>query len=317
MKWKGSLCLYREAGCLIAVLLIVSLICSGCGQGGKMQNTSTDTISYEAGKVTVLEPVFEKADVSTDLLDVDLSHSDQGYFTCLLKEEGTKVNIQITGPDDVTYKYFVETANEITAFPLTAGDGSYIIIGYENIGDDQYAALFRTILDVELDSEFLPFLYPNQYVNFTEDSNAVALAAELSEDAGTDLDALNNIYEYVISHITYDDEKAATVETGYLPDIDDTLATGTGICFDYASLTVAMLRSLSIPSRLEIGYVNDVRHAWVDVYIESKGWVENAVQFSGEEWSLLDPTLASSGSDEDAVREYMNDSDNYTVLYVR
>ncbi|MCD7765454.1 MAG: transglutaminase domain-containing protein [Lachnospiraceae bacterium] len=307
MKWKR----------LVTVLLSCCLLCSGCGQGGSSQEASSDTISYEEGKVTVLEPVFETADLSYDILDVDLSHVDQGYFTCVLKEEGAKVNIQITGPDGVTYKYFVETADEVTAFPLTAGDGSYVILAFENIGGDQYTTLFSCPQKVELESEFLPFLYPNQYVNFTEDSEAVALAAELSEGAGTDLEALNAIYDYVISHIVYDDEKAATVETGYLPDIDETLATGKGICFDYASLTAAMLRALSIPARLEIGYVNDVKHAWVDVYIESRGWVENAVQFSGDEWSLLDPTLASSNSDEDAVREYMNDSDNYTVLYVR
>ncbi|MCC8045108.1 MAG: transglutaminase-like domain-containing protein [Clostridiales bacterium] len=252
-----------------------------------------------------------------DLLDVDFSHIDQGYFTCVLKEDDAKVNLQISGPDGVNYKYFIETADEITAFPLTAGDGTYAVVGYENIGDDQYTALFACTLDVELENEFLPFLYPNQYVNFTEDSEAVKLAAELTADAETDLDALNAIYDYIINHITYDYEKAATVETGYLPDIDETLATGTGICFDYASLTSAMLRSVSIPARLVIGYVEDVRHAWIDVYIESRGWVESAIQFNGENWTLLDPTLGSSGSDEEAAAEYMSDNDNYTVLYVR
>ncbi|MCD8011921.1 MAG: transglutaminase-like domain-containing protein [Lachnospiraceae bacterium] len=302
---------------LAAVLVICGLLCTGCGQGGASDSASSGVASYKPGKTNVLKPVFETTDVSTDLLDMDLSHADQGYFTCLLKEDGTKVNIQISGPDGVTYKYFIETANEVTTFPLTAGDGTYIIIAYENIGDDQYTTLFSQPLEVELESEFLPFLYPNQYVNFTADSEAVTLAAELSVDAETDLDALNSIYDYVISHITYDDEKAATVETGYLPDIDETLKTGKGICFDYASLTCAMLRSLSIPARLAIGYVSEVRHAWIDVYIESRGWVENAVQFSGDEWTLLDPTLSSSNVDTDAASEYMSDSDNYTVLYVR
>ena len=72
-------------------------------------------------------------------------------------------------------------------------------------------------LTVELENEFLPFLYPNQYIDFTEDSRAIALAAELSADCETDLTALEAIYNYVTEHITYDDEKAATVETGYLP----------------------------------------------------------------------------------------------------
>lgn len=306
---------------LFCAIFICGLFCSGCGageSGGSDGDSSSSTaIRYEAGKTTVLVPEFEMTDSYKDLLDVDFSHIDQGYFTCVLKEDDAKVNLQISGPDGVNYKYFIETADEITAFPLTAGDGTYAVVGYENIGDDQYTALFACTLDVELENEFLPFLYPNQYVNFTEDSEAVKLAAELTADAETDLDALNAIYDYIINHITYDYEKAATVETGYLPDIDETLATGTGICFDYASLTSAMLRSVSIPARLVIGYVEDVRHAWIDVYIESRGWVESAIQFNGENWTLLDPTLGSSGSDEEAAAEYMSDNDNYTVLYVR
>ncbi|MCD8337857.1 MAG: transglutaminase-like domain-containing protein [Lachnospiraceae bacterium] len=312
----------------LTFLLAFILLCSGCssdssGSSEASENTSgqsdtqTAVIQYEAGKTIVLEPEFDTADVSNDLIDVDFSHSSQGYFTCMLKEEDARVNIQISGPDGVTYKYFVETANEVVTFPLTAGDGSYVVLGYENIADDEYASLFSYVLDVELDSEFLPFLYPNQYVDFTEDSGAIHLAAELSENSATDVDALNDIYDYVISHIVYDDEKAATVETGYLPNIDETLATGTGICFDYAALTVAMLRSLSIPAKLAIGYSGDYLHAWIDVYIESKGWVENAIQFSGEDWTLLDPTLSASGSDSDSIKDYVGDGENYTVLYVR
>lgn len=301
--------------------LLICLLCTGCQSDTSGSQTDTHSASaslqYEPGKTTVLEPEFTVASISHDLIDVDFSHSGQGYFTCILKEEGVKVNIQISGPDGVTYKYFIETADKVVTFPLTAGDGSYVILGFENIVDDEYTTLFSDVQTVELDSEFLPFLYPNQYVDFTEDSAAIRLAAELSADAATDVDALNAVYDYVISHIVYDDEKAATVETGYLPDIDETLATGTGICFDYAALTVAMLRSLSIPAKLAIGYSGDYLHAWVDVYIESKGWVENAIQFSGEDWTLLDPTLSASGSDSDSIKEYIGDGENYTVLYVR
>lgn len=73
---------------------------------------------------------------------------------------------------------------------------------------DRYASLFSYSLDVTLDSEFYPFLYPNQYVNFTADSEAVTLAASLTKDAAEDLNALDVIYQYVTTHITYDTEKA-------------------------------------------------------------------------------------------------------------
>lgn len=81
---------------------------------------------------------------------------------------------------------------------------------------------------------------------------------------------LSTVY---LPDITYDNEKAATVSGNYLPDIDETLSTKKGICFDYASLTAAMLRSIGIPAKLAIGYSASVRHAWIDVYIQSvAGW---------------------------------------------
>lgn len=68
----------------------------------------------------------------------------------------------------------------------------------------------------------------------------------------SDIDALKQIYNYVVNNLSYDYDKAETVETGYLPDVDETLSTKTGICFDYAALTTAMLRSCDIPCKLQI-----------------------------------------------------------------
>lgn len=250
-------------------------------------------------------------------LTLDFSHADQGYFIGTLSDDAAKINIQVTGPDQIIYKYFLETANSSTVLPFTAGSGTYIVLAFENVGNDQYASLLSHSLSVELKNEFLPFLYPNQYVDFTADNEAIRLAAELSADCDTDLEALEAIYDYVTGHITYDDEKAATVETGYLPDIDETLRTGKGICFDYAALTVAMLRSLSIPSRLNIGYSGDIRHAWIDIYIESIGWIKKAIEFKGDEWKLMDPTFAAAFDNEKLTSEYIGDGENYSLQYVR
>ena len=123
----------------------------------------------------------------------------------------------------------------------------------------------------------------------------------VSEDT-TDVDALKQIYNYVVNNLTYDYDKAEAVETGYLPDVDETLSTKTGICFDYAALTTAMLRSCDIPCKLHIGYTGDIKHAWIDVYIRSKGWVNNAVSFKGNSWSLMDPTFDSNSDDKEAIQ---------------
>ena len=135
--------------------------------------------------------------------------------------------------------------------------------------------------------------------------------------AAVDVDALQQIYDYVVSNLTYDYEKADTVTTGYLPDVDETLKTGTGICFDYAALTTAMLRSCDIPCKLQIGYAGDIKHAWIDVYIRSKGWVNQAVSFKGDTWTLMDPTFDSNSDDKEAIQDYIGDESNYTVQFTR
>lgn len=296
---------------------LFTILCS-CSKQGTDPDLSADSPTYEPGKTQVLTAEASGTlTASSDSLTLDFSNAAQGYFTGILSSADTKINLQVIGPDEVTYKYFLEESDQLTVFPLTAGDGEYIILAFEQISEDQYSSLFTYPLEVTLKNEFLPFLYPNQYVNFTADSKAVSLAQSLSENAPSDLDALNLIYHYVTETISYDDEKAASVQLGYLPDIDVTLSEKKGICFDYASLTTAMLRSLSIPARLEIGYSNEVRHAWIDVYIESIGWVEHAIEFNGNEWKLMDPTFASAADDPDLIQDYIGNGENYTLQYVR
>lgn len=303
---------------VLPLACLVCVFCCSCGNQDAENSGNSQKAAYTPGKTNVLVPEFGDSEtVYAGPLTLDFSNASNGYFMGILSEPGQIINIQVTGPDQVIYKYFLDTADVHTAFPFTAGDGTYIILAFENVGNDQYATLLSYSLNVELKNEFLPFLYPNQYVNFSQDSEAIRLASELSSDAETDLDALTAIYHYVTENITYDDEKAATVETGYLPDIDDTLRTRTGICFDYAALTSSMLRSLSIPSRLSIGYSGDIRHAWIDVYIESIGWVKNAVEFNGNEWKMMDPTFASALGSGQNVSDYIGDGSNYVLQYVR
>ena len=102
--------------------------------------------------------------------------------------------------------------------------------------------------------------------------------------------------------------------TIYLPDIDETLSTKKGICFDYASLMSAMLRSQRIPTKLDVGYSGEVYHAWISCYVDEVGWVDGISKFDGRHWSLMDPTLAASNSATN-VKKYVGDGSNYTTKY--
>jgi transglutaminase-like putative cysteine protease len=184
----------------------------------------------------------------------------------------------------------------------------------ENIEADSYVIVLTQDLDVSITDEFLPFLYPNQYVNFSADSRAVKLGQELAQGLSSDLEVLGSIYHYVIENISYDTEKAENIQYGYTPVIDDTLASGSGICFDYAALMTAMLRSQGIPTKLETGYSGQAYHAWISAYVDDIGWIDNVIEFDGSAWHLLDPTLAAN-NDPSAVSQYIGDGSNYTLKY--
>ena len=139
-------------------------------------------------------------------------------------------------------------------------------------------------------------------------------AAELSAESSNDLDFVEMVYYDVTENITYDEELAATVTTGYLPDNTRTMERKKGICFDYASLMAAMLRSQGIPTKLIFGYSGDAYHAWISVWLAETGWVDSIIEFDGKSWSLLDPTLAAANS-RSSVKQYVGDGSKYTEKY--
>ena len=226
-----------------------------------------------------------------------------------------RIKVQITKTGGTTYTYNLNNKGTAETFPLTEGDGKYTVKVFENTSGTKYAQAYSCPLELKLTSEFSPFLYSNQYVNFNDSSKVVAKAAELTKGMETDLDKVTAIYHYVINNITYDYDLAATVPSGYLPDVDAVLTSGTGICFDYAAVMASMLRSQNIPCKLIVGYAGTVYHAWINVYIEGVGWVDHLIYFNGEDWSLIDPTFVSNGKNNPAVLKYVGDGTNYTEKY--
>lgn len=295
------------------------LILGGCSQNAAdpPANSSSSIQSLRSNKPTVYTP---KADGQVTLgqepLILDISHTDQGYIMTRYTGTSAKANLQVTGPDGITYKYFFPPSEDYMTIPITAGSGTYEIAAYENIVDTKYATLYKETVEITLSSEFLPFLYPNMYVNFSADSKAVSAAADIVSSVSSDLEAVGAIYHYIIEHIVYDNQKAQSVPSGYLPDIDETLQTNAGICFDYASLTAAMLRSQNIPTRLEFGYSGEVYHAWISVYIEDIGWIDKLIEFTGDSWTRMDPTFAASNDNSSAILKYIGDGSHYILQYI-
>lgn len=267
---------------------------------------------------TVLSPVASGALVAAvTQSDIDYSNTKDGYVMARWLGGGTaKIKVQVTGPSGTTYTYDLNTAGTYETFPLSDGNGSYKVTVLRNTSGNKYAVIQSVKVDVKLADEFAPFLRPNQYVNFTKDSKTVAKAAELTAGKSDELEKVAAVYNFVVTNISYDKDLAATVQSGYLPNVDAVLAKKKGICFDYAAIMTAMLRSQNVPTKLVVGYTGNVYHAWINVYSKEKGWIDGVISFDGKQWKLMDPTFASSSKQSSEIMKYIGNGSNYQAKYL-
>lgn len=246
---------------------------------------------------------------------IDYSNADDGYVMVNFTGNTSKrLKVQVVGPK-TTYTYNL-TPKTWTIFPLSDGNGSYQVKIFENVTGTKYSMELSASLSATLKDEFAPFIRPNQYVNYTAESKTVAKAAELTKDMTDSLQKVGAVYNYVVKNTTYDRAKAASVTSGYLPVLDQVLESKKGICFDYAALMTGMLRSQGVPCKLVIGYAGTAYHAWISVWAEGIGWVENAVYFDGTTWQRMDPTFASTGGQSEKIMAYIGDGKNYSAKYL-
>lgn len=284
---------------------------------GQEQAPQASRPAESAGTYTVLTPVASGTEVySGGGAQIDASNAGEGYVMVKYDGNAAKIRIQITRDGGSTYTYGLSGSGVYDVFPLSQGSGGYTINVFENVYDNQYALVLGQYISANLRSSVLPFLYPNQYVNFYDGCQTVAKGARLASTAANDLEIVENVYNYVIHNITYDFDKAASVSFGYLPNVDTILNSGTGICFDYAAVMAAMLRTQNIPTKLVVGYAGQIYHAWISTYITDIGWVNGIIYFDGQSWVRMDPTFASSGNESSDIMNYIGNGSNYNAMFV-
>lgn len=284
--------------------------------GDVVLDNEIEAIVEEANPPQILE--VEASGLKEERSDsavIDYSNIQDGYVMVqYLKEQANRLKVQVKGPS-TTYTYNLNVM-EWTIFPLSDGDGEYQVLVYENIVDKKYAVILSVGFFVELEDEFVPFIRPNQYVDYLEADQTIEKAMELTKNVKDPLEKVEAVYDYVVENIDYDYDKAATVESGYLPVLDEVLNSKKGICFDYAALMTGMLRSQGMPCKLVVGYAGNVYHAWINVWSEETGWIDGVIYFDGKMWHRMDPTFASSENQSESIMEYIGNGMNYTEKYL-
>ena len=309
---------------LLPLALMLSLLLGGCGGSTSPEETVRDA-EVPAAEYTQAGGDFEpyeappfqdssfhaSAAETGDGVSLDLSAVSDGYVA-VSAESDARLKFQVKKDED-TWNYDIASDGTPSVFPLTGGNGEYLFRVMENISESKYAELFASECSVTMADPFGPFLRPSDYVPYAEDSTCVKKARELAKNVPDEVALVAAVYEYVCDTVTYDRDKAESVQSGYLPDPDETMATGKGICFDYAALAASMLRSQGIPTKMIFGYVSpdDLYHAWNMFYTEKTGWVTVSFAVSEDSWNRLDLTFAANGADD----AFIGDGGNYADLY--
>ena len=211
---------------------------------------------------------------------LNTQHIDSGILSVqysVPQNKVTKIMLE-NGGERKFYNLPADRSEE--SFALNLGDGQYKVSILEHISGNQYRPVSTETLRVSLKDPTVIYLSSVQEIRWHNEMTAIQKAAELTEGLTTDDEKTVAIYEYVVSNISYDYDKFATISSSYLPDIDDTFVSGQGICYDYSSLFAAMMRSVGVPARMVKGYAPGVSeyHAWNEVLIDG-------------EWKTLDTTM--------------------------
>lgn len=246
---------------------------------------------------------------------VDWSNASQGYISAAYTGSKSKAKLRIKCGDK-TYDHDLTPDGKECYFPLSCGSGTYTVILYEQVEGTKYTRAINTEFSAAISDEVGIYLYPNRYVDFSISSECVEKASQLCGGKNGDIEKIAAVFGWITENITYDYALASSVKSGYVPDPDSVLSAKKGICFDYASLTAAMLRSQDIPTRLVVGYASpDIYHAWNEVYTTETGWITPQLLLSIKGYNTVDATFYAGADDKSAISQYISDSGNYSAIY--
>lgn len=203
-------------------------------------------------------------------LVVDASHADEGYIMAKGPKTSKRLKLRVKFGEQ-TLNYDLNGQGEYEVIPLQLGNGSYSCTLYKNVSGKKYAQEGRISIKAEMSDPNSAFLYPNQYVSYTDSTPAVLKSQELCQGLNSQQECFDAVFEFVKTGFVYDYVKMVTVKAGTMPDIDGCFEKRMGICQDLAAMSACMLRVQGIPAKLMIGTLeNGTYHAWVQAVVEGK-----------------------------------------------
>ncbi len=236
------------------------------------------------------------------IVELEESHLSEGYISTIMKEINESVYVIVISKDRISYNYSVVDGGN---YPFTLGNGTYQVMIGQKVAGNKYVSIIKKEIKVNIKDETSVYLQSNEAIDWeNEDSRILKKAKELTKNSKTNLEKAKVIHSYITKNYAYDNKKAIRIKKDYTPDLKDFYKTQKGICFDYATLTAVMLRSVGVPTKVVKGYESsnpDVYHAWNQIYDEAT-----------EQWVIIDTTYDASYHASGKKKSFEKSVENYT-----
>ncbi len=226
-----------------------------------------------------------KVNTESSTVSINLEANNYSDFKVIVKK----------GSEQYTYNVFSQSDD----LPLQMGNGKYTAGLYQKVEGKKYKLVSSKSFSLNANDNNV-YLSSSQNVKWDSDSATTKLAHQLTENIEADKEKVIAIYDYVVENVSYDNDKARSISNRYNPEAEATLEEGKGICYDYASLTAAMLRSVNIPTKLVKGNskVTSNYHAWNEVLIDGS-------------WTVVDTTADAAYESKGISVIYEKNSNDY------
>ena len=230
-------------------------------------------------KTSLSRPELPSFGESSEVICLD--YTGQGLLRiCYKNNTDDKLMVKIEkGKEKVCYPLLGDGRSE--DFPLQYGNGTYFAHILKNVGGNAYVTEQTCAFNVYIEDPNVVFLNSVQNIKWNYDMEPIKkvegiIAKTLhTGNESFEYSCVYDIYKYIIKNINYDYDKINYCGKDYIPNIEQIYTDGSGICYDYASLFAAMLRSIGIPTKLVKGYADympNTYHAWNEVFVDGE-WI--------------------------------------------
>ncbi len=158
---------------------------------------------------------------------------------------------------------------------MPAGDFHLSVQYRAQVADFVDADLMAPLTLVQhLPTELLHYLLPSRYCQSDELS---VLAGSVVGDAPPNYLQVARIRTWIHHNVRYESGSSNSFTTAL-----ETLNTRRGVCRDFAHLGIALCRAISVPARMVVGFLHELRpidlHAWFEAFIGGRWFTFDATE---------------------------------------